>query len=365
MAVTQIDLDRQAKAKTFAFGTTSASGEATVTINKGTAATSTVVLDVKGSASVAGDLNVTGDIKVTGAIDSVSVTNTNVKDKTITLNDGGTTAGAAGGGLIVEGDSGATIGALTYALGSSSKFQIGDGTTQYDVLNSNSTLTGSKVSGNIAGNAANVTGTVAVGNGGTGATTLTGLVKGNGTSAMTAATAGTDYTAGTSALATGILKNTTGTGAHTIAVAADFPTLNQNTTGNAATATAATTATSATTATTATAANGLNSATTTVVVNGATAPTAGQVLTATSSTAAVWSAPGAAATFKRTTITGTLNGVNTSFTLGNTPLTGSEMIVQNGLTLNPGGNDYTLSGTTVTFTVAPQSTDTLLVWATY
>jgi hypothetical protein len=34
-------------------------------------------------------------------------------------------------------------------------------------------------------------------------------------------------------LGTGILKNTTGTGAHTIAVAGDFPTLNQNTTGTA------------------------------------------------------------------------------------------------------------------------------------
>ncbi len=37
-----------------------------------------------------------------------------------------------------------------------------------------------------------------------------------------------------SGLATGILKNTTGTGAPSIAVAADFPTLNQNTTGSAA-----------------------------------------------------------------------------------------------------------------------------------
>lgn len=44
-------------------------------------------------------------------------------------------------------------------------------------------------------------------------------------------------------LATGILKNTTSTGVPSIAVAADFPTLNQSTTGNAATATTATTAT--------------------------------------------------------------------------------------------------------------------------
>lgn len=63
-------------------------------------------------------------------------------------------------------------------------------------------------------------------------TSVNGVVKGNGT-AISAATAGTDYSAGTSALATGILKSTTTTGALTIAVAADFPTLNQNTTGTA------------------------------------------------------------------------------------------------------------------------------------
>jgi hypothetical protein len=43
--------------------------------------------------------------------------------------------------------------------------------------------------------ATNVSGTLAVANGGTGATTLSGLVKGNGTGAMTAAVAGTDYVA--------------------------------------------------------------------------------------------------------------------------------------------------------------------------
>jgi hypothetical protein len=45
-------------------------------------------------------------------------------------------------------------------------------------------IAGTKVTGNIAGNAANVTGTVTVSNGGTGATDLTGYVKGNGTNAM-------------------------------------------------------------------------------------------------------------------------------------------------------------------------------------
>ncbi|MFA4818602.1 MAG: hypothetical protein WC621_02045 [Patescibacteria group bacterium] len=92
----------------------------------------------------------------------------------------------------------------------------------------NKTLsTGSTWQGNVVG----------VAYGGTGVSTLTGLIKGNGASAFSAATAGTDYSAGTSALATGILKSTTTTGALTIAVAGDFPTLNQNTTGSAATLT--------------------------------------------------------------------------------------------------------------------------------
>jgi hypothetical protein len=65
---------------------------------------------------------------------------------------------------------------------------------------------------NTTGNAGNVTGTVAVANGGSGATTLSGVLKGNGTSAFTAATAGTDYVAPSGALGTpssGTLTNCT------------------------------------------------------------------------------------------------------------------------------------------------------------
>lgn len=80
-----------------------------------------------------------------------------------------------------------------------------------------------------AGTVANPTTTPAI----TMTTSVSGILKGNGT-AISAATSGTDYSAGTSALATGILKTTTGTGALSVAVAADFPTLNQNTTGTAA-----------------------------------------------------------------------------------------------------------------------------------
>jgi hypothetical protein len=84
----------------------------------------------------------------------------------------------------------------------------------------------------LAGTVANPSTTPAI----TLSTTATGVLKGNGT-AISAATSGTDYSAGTSALGTGIVKSTTSTGALTIAVAGDFPTLNQSTTGNAATVT--------------------------------------------------------------------------------------------------------------------------------
>ena len=94
-------------------------------------------------------------------------------------------------------------------------------------VTTNANLTGDVTS---VGNATTLN-TVTVNKGGTGATTLTGVLKGSGTAAISPATAGTDFSAGTSALATGILKSTTSTGALSIAVAADFPTLNQNTTG--------------------------------------------------------------------------------------------------------------------------------------
>lgn len=58
---------------------------------------------------------------------------------------------------------------------------------------------------------------------------------------------------------------------------------------------------------------------------------------------------------------GTINGVNTVFTLAFTPLSGSEYIYKNGLLQNVGGgNDYSIAGGTITFTTPPQSGDILL-----
>ncbi|SMF96083.1 hypothetical protein SAMN02949497_3466 [Methylomagnum ishizawai] len=90
-------------------------------------------------------------------------------------------------------------------------------------MTATTSISGSDVSGNISGNAANVTGTVAVTHGGTGATSLTGYVKGNGSGAMTAAASipGSDVSgniSGNAANVTGTVAVTNGgTGANTAA----------------------------------------------------------------------------------------------------------------------------------------------------
>jgi len=62
----------------------------------------------------------------------------------------------------------------------------------------------------------------------------------------------------------------------------------------------------------------------------------------------------------RETPSGTINGVNTTFTLANTPIAGTEMLFLNGILQEPGaGNDYTISGATVTYLTAPLTGDRL------
>jgi hypothetical protein len=62
----------------------------------------------------------------------------------------------------------------------------------------------------------------------------------------------------------------------------------------------------------------------------------------------------------RETPSGTINGSNTTFTLANTPLSGTEQLFQNGLLLRAGASfDYTISTATITFSNAPISGDFL------
>ena len=114
--------------------------------------------------------------------------------------------------------------------------------------------------------------------------TLTGDVTGSGTGSFATVVSKINGTS-LAGLSTGILKNTTTSGIPSIAVAGDFPTLNQNTTGNATTATTATNL-----------AGGLGGAipyqsaagTTALLANGS----AGQILTSAGTTLApTWTTP--------------------------------------------------------------------------
>lgn len=62
----------------------------------------------------------------------------------------------------------------------------------------------------------------------------------------------------------------------------------------------------------------------------------------------------------RETPAGTINGSNVTFTLANTPTGGSEHLYLNGILQDSGaGNDYTISGLTITYLTAPVSGDKL------
>jgi len=59
---------------------------------------------------------------------------------------------------------------------------------------------------------------------------------------------------------------------------------------------------------------------------------------------------------------GSINGSNKVFTLENEPLSDTERVSLNGLLQEPGsGKDYTISGDTITFSLAPNTGDVLLV----
>ena len=64
----------------------------------------------------------------------------------------------------------------------------------------------------------------------------------------------------------------------------------------------------------------------------------------------------------RETPSGSVNGTNTSFALANTPVAGSESVFLNGILQEPGsGNDYTISGSTITYLTAPVTGDRIRV----
>jgi hypothetical protein len=64
----------------------------------------------------------------------------------------------------------------------------------------------------------------------------------------------------------------------------------------------------------------------------------------------------------RETPAGTVNGLNATFVLANAPIAGKESVYLNGLLMDVGaGNDYTISGNTITMLQVPQVGDKLRV----
>jgi len=72
-----------------------------------------------------------------------------------------------------------------------------------------------------------------------------------------------------------------------------------------------------------------------------------------------------AGAFRRIAVSGTQNGTNTAFTIPTALLSGSDTIIQNGIVLQGGGNDYTLTGLNIAFVTAPLASDTLIMLGVY
>ena len=62
------------------------------------------------------------------------------------------------------------------------------------------------------------------------------------------------------------------------------------------------------------------------------------------------------------TPTGTVNGINVSFTVAGTPIANSLKLFLNGQLQYAGGTDYTLSSSTITYASAPLTGSTHRVW---
>lgn len=206
----------------------------TVTGSALTEATSSVLTITGGTSALLAATSIQVKLASTsqsGYLSSTDWNTFNGKQATLTI---GNLTDAGTDGIVVTGGIGAVIGS-----GTSIAQHVAD-TTHNGYLSSTdwNTFNGKGAGTVTAISVASANGFAGSSSGGatpalTLSTSITGILKGNAT-AISAATSGTDYSAGTSGLSTGILKSTTTTGALTIAIAADFPTLNQNTSGTAA-----------------------------------------------------------------------------------------------------------------------------------
>jgi len=204
-----------------------------ITINATDAFVGTVT-SVAGTGTVngitlTGTVTSSGSLTLGGTLSGVSLT-TQVTGTLPVANGGTGQTTYTNGQLLIGNTTGSTLTKATLTAGTGISITNGTGTISIAATTSGTVSSASVVSANgFAGTVATATTTPAI----TLTTSITGVLKGNGT-AISAATAGTDYVAPSGALGTpssGTLTNCT------------FPTLNQSTTGSAATLTTARTLT--------------------------------------------------------------------------------------------------------------------------
>lgn len=165
-----------------------ATGQVTGTTLKSTVATGTAPLTVTSTTAVT---NLNADMLDGNHASAFSVaagSSSIITVGTVTSGTWNATAIAATNGG--TGQTGYTIGDLLYAPTATTVSKLSDVDTGNALISGG---VGVAPSYGKIGLTTHISGTLPVANGGTGATTLTGLVKGNGTGAFTAATAGTDY----------------------------------------------------------------------------------------------------------------------------------------------------------------------------
>lgn len=229
---------------------TSASSASTSATNAGNSATAaaTSATAASASASAAASSASTATTQASNAAGSASSASTSASTATTQASNAASSASAASSSATAatssatSAASSATAAASSATAAAASAASINDAAlvhkTGDETIGGVKTFT-SSIAGSITGTAANVTGTVAIANGGTGQTT-----RQNAMDALAGSVTSGQYLRGN------------GTDVVMSAIqAADVPTLNQNTTGNAATATTATNAANVTATT-----SGTNSA---------------------------------------------------------------------------------------------------------
>lgn len=155
--------------------------------------------------TITSNLTISGDLTVNGTTTTINSTTLSVDDKNVVLGDiaSPTDTTADGGGITLKGATDKTFSWINATDSWTSSEDIDVASGKVYRVNGTTVLSGSGLGTGVTSSSLTSVGTLTSGTwnattigvayGGTGVTTLTGLVKGNGTSAFSAAVAGTDY----------------------------------------------------------------------------------------------------------------------------------------------------------------------------